>query len=142
MRQYDPKGVWDRVQSAPAPEPQSPEPIMEILAWESRVLQHLSKKLPPPQAAEAREQSHRFRQQLACLRGMQALISGTPPRIPTGTVPPDPPDLLLRQCYAQTLRLQTEYEARRGDPAYGHIFRLLAHRLPEQSGKLLELLGM
>ena len=141
MKQYDPNRVWERVQNTSVPDTQSMEPLMGILAWKVQVLRHLSGKLPAPQAAEARTLSRRFQQQLACLKGMQILISGTAPTIRPEAIPRDPPDLLLRQCYAQALRLRTEYEARRSDPAYGHIFRALANDLPEQSRSILELLG-
>ncbi len=141
MKQYDPNRVWERVQNAPVPDTQSLESLMGILAWEVQVLQYLSGKLPTPRAAETRTLSRQFQQQLACLKGMQVLISGTAPTIRPEAVPRDPPDLLLRQCYAQTLRLRAEYEGRRSDPAYGHIFRVLANDLPEQSRNLLALLG-
>ena len=142
MKPYDTNRVWERVQSPPAPDSQSAEPLMGLLVQQIRCLHQLTRKLPLPQASVARELHRQFQQQLACLRGMQVLISGTPPRIPPGPAPTDPPDLLLRQCYAQTLRLRTEYEAKRSDPAYGHIFRQLSNQLPEQSSRILELLGL
>ena len=142
MKQYDPNRVWERVQSPPGPDSQSLEPLIGILAPQLRALHQLTRKLPVPQATMARELYRQLQRHLACLKGMQVLISGTPPKLPPGPAPTDPPDLLLRQCYAQTLRLRTEYEARRSDPAYGHIFRLLSNEIPEQSCRILELLGM
>ena len=142
MTQYDPNRVWERVQTPPPPDPQALGPLTGILAQAVRIFHHLTRKLPIPQASAARELHRRFRQQLVCLKGMQILLSGTAPQIPPGAVPADPPDLLLRQCYTQVLRLRAEYEARRNDPAYGHIFRLLGNQLPELSCLILELLGM
>ena len=72
---------------------------------------------------------------------MQILIAGNAPAVRIQPVSADPPDLLLRQCYAQTMRLRTEYESRRSDPAYGHIFRTLTNDLSEQSRIILEILG-
>ena len=142
MKQFDANRVWERVQSPPLPDTQAMDPLMELLVLQIRICQHLTRKLPLPQAAVARELHRQYQQQLLCLKGMQVLLSGTVSRISPVPVPADPPDLLLRQAYARALRLRTEYEARRGDPAYGHIFRLLSNQVPEQSCRILELLGM
>ena len=72
---------------------------------------------------------------------MHILIAGTAPAIRNLPVPGHPPDILLRQCYGRILRLRTEYEARRSDPAYGSVFRVLSNDLPEMSRNVLELLG-
>lgn len=139
MNQYDAERVWERVKGeAGGP---AAEPLAALLAGEIRVFQQLGKKLPAAQALQARQLSLRFQQQLACLRGMQVLIAGALPRPRQPQVSQDPPDLLLRQSYAQSLRLRTEYEARRGDPVYGPVFRLLASQMPEISAGILSLLG-
>ena len=141
MKQYDPNRVWERVQSPPVPDSQSLEPLVRILWQQTRIFQQLTKKLPLPQAAVARELQKQFQQQLTCLKGMLILISGAPSPNPPSPASGDPPELLLRQAYAQSLRLRTEYEARRSDAAYGHIFRLFSNRLPEQAADILMLLG-
>ena len=142
MQQYDPAGVWERVQSAPAADPQNLSGLTETLHLETRLFQQLTRKLPAHQAAYARELSRRASRHLACLKGMHILISGTAPAIRALPVPGDPPDVLLRQSYGRILRLRTEYETRRSDPVYGSVFRVLATDLPEQSRTVLELLGM
>ena len=141
MEHYDPKRVWDRVQSPPAADFQNLGNLLESLQMQMQIFQQLSKKLPPPMAAIARESRQQAGRQLNCLKGMHILVTGTAPVVRTLPVPSDPVDLLLRQCYAQIMRLRTEYDARRNDPAYGHIFRTLANDLTGQSRSLLELLG-
>ena len=141
MKHYNPTDVWERVQSAPAADPQNLWNLMESLHLEVRLFQQLSRKLPAPAAPIAREISHRSSRHLNCLKGMHILIAGTAPAIRNLPVPGDPPDILLRQCYGRILRLRTEYEARRSDPAYGSVFRVLSNDLPEMSRNVLELLG-
>ena len=142
MKQYDPAGVLERVQSAPAADPQNLSGLMETLHLETRLFQQLTRKLPTHLAAYARELSRRANRHLACLKGMHILIAGAAPNVRILPVPGDPPDILLRQYYGRLLRLRTEYEARRSDPVYGPVFRALAADLPEQSRTVLELLGM
>ncbi len=141
MSQYDPTRVWERVQSAPAADIQNLGNAMETLYLEARIFQQLTQKLPAPMAVIARDLSRQASRHLRCLKGMHILIAGTAPAVRALPIPADPADLLLRQCYGQTLRLRTEYETRRNDPAYGHVFRALANDLPEQSRNILELLG-
>ena len=141
MEHYDPNRVWERVQSAPAADFQNLGNLMEALHLQSRIFQQLTRKLPQPQAAIAREVNQGVNRQLSCLKGMHILVTGTAPTIRPASLPTDPADLLLRQCYAQTMRLRAEYESRRNDPAYGSVFRSLANDLPQQSRSILELLG-
>lgn len=141
MEHYDSNRVWERVQSAPAADFQNLGTLMEGLHLQIRIFQQLSKKLPPPIAAITRELSRNASRQLNCLKGMQILIAGNASAVRILPVSGDPPDLLLRQCYAQTIRLRTEYESRRNDPAYGHIFRTLSNDSLEQSRNILEILG-
>ena len=141
MEHYDSNRVWERVQSTPAADSQNLGNLMEALYLQSRTFQQLTRKLPPNMAAVAREVTQGINRQLNCLKGMHILITGTAPTIRPVPLPTDPADLLLRQCYAQTMRLRSEYESRRNDPAYGSVFRSLANDLPEQSRSILELLG-
>ena len=141
MKQYDPAGVWERVQSTAASDSQSLGGLMDALWLETRVFQHLSGKLPPTQAAIARELSRSNYRQLSCLKGMDILTSGAKPDIQTLPVPNDPPELHLRRSYAQTLRLRGDYEARRNDAAYGYLFRALAQQAQTNCQRILELLG-
>ena len=140
MEHYDSNRVWERVQSAPAVDFQNLGNLMEGLHLQIRIFQQLSRKLPPI-AAITRELSRNANRQLNCLKGMHTLISGSAPSVRILPVSGDPPDLLLRQCYAQTMRLRAEYESRRNDPAYGHIFRTLSNDSLVQSRNILEILG-
>ena len=141
MEHYDSNRVWERVQSTPAADFQNLGNLMETLHLQSRTFQQLTRKLPPNMAAVTREVTQGINRQLSCLKGMHILITGAAPTIRPAPPPTDPADLLLRQCYAQTMRLRSEYESRRNDPAYGSVFRSLANDLPEQSRSILELLG-
>ena len=79
MSQYDPTGVWERVQSAPAADIQNLGNPMETLYLEARIFQQLTQKLPTPMAAIARELSRQASRHLRCLKGMHILIAGTAP---------------------------------------------------------------
>lgn len=141
MKSYDAAGVWERVQSAPAADPQNLMGLMEALQLELRIFQLLSRKLPPAQAAPARELSRLAQRHFACLQGMHVLLCGTAPQLRPQPIPTDPPELLLRQCCGRILRLRGEYESRRSDPAHGPIFRLLANELAQYNRLALELLA-
>ena len=141
MQHYDPNCVWERVQSAPAADCQNLGSLMESLNLQIRTFQQMARKLPPSTAATVRELSRNANRQLNCLKGMHILIAGTTPTVPILPVAADPTDLLLRQSYARIMRLRTEYESRRNDPAYGHVFRAFTNDLSQQSQSILELLG-
>ena len=101
----------------------------------------LAQRLPPPQAAIARQIARQEQSHISCLKGVYTLITGQKPMVPKPAVTDDPPDILLRRCYGREMRCLSQYEARQTDPQYGHIFRTLARQEQEHCHRILEILG-
>lgn len=134
--------VWERVQAPPSTADAAA--IQALLAEEvqdSLIYTRLAKRLPPAQAAVARQMAQQEQTHITCLKGIYAMITGSTPKV--SAVPPtdDPVPIVLRRCYGRKMRCLAQYEARGSDPQYGHIFRKLARQEQEHCQKLLELLG-
>ena len=146
MKSYDPKTaarVWDRVQNTVVPAGDA-QTVLNLIAEEmldAAAYQRLAKRLPPPQAAIARQISMQEQSHISCLKGIYTLITGQKPLVPPPTVTDDPPDIVLRRCYGREMRCLSQYESRMGDPQYGHIFRGLARQEQEHCHRILEILG-
>ena len=146
MKQYDPKTaarVWDRVQNT-APPAGDAQTVLNLIAEEmldAAAYQRLTRKLPPPQAAIARQIYQQEQSHISCLKGIYTLITGEKPLVPPPSVSDDPPEITLRRCYGREMRCLSQYESRMGDPQYGHIFRSLARQEQEHCHKILEILG-
>lgn len=145
MKNYDPKvaqQVWDRVQKAePTGDSQAILKLIEEELLDAATYQKLSRQLPPPQAAAARQLAGQEQAHAICLKGIYTMLSGEKPPLSPPVVSADPPGITLRRCYGREMRCLAQYEARRGDPLYGHIFRRLAQEEQAHCHKILELLG-
>lgn len=146
MKPYDPKtaiSVWDRVKSAEPSAGDAPailNLIEEELADAATYLR-LSKKLPPPQAAIARQLSQQEQSHAVCLKGIYSLITGRKALVPQPVIADDPPEIVLRRCYGREMRSLAHYESRQNDPQYGNVFRTLSRQEQEHCHRILELLG-
>ena len=146
MKPYDPNTaakVWDRVRSTPAATADA-QAVLELIAQEildAATYSRLAQRLPPPQAAIARQIARQEQSHISCLKGVYTLITGQKPMVPKPAVTDDPPDILLRRCYGREMRCLSQYEARQTDPQYGHIFRTLARQEQEHCHRILEILG-
>lgn len=146
MKQYDPKAavrVWDRVQNAAVPAGDA-QAILNLIVEETldaAAYLRLSKRLPPPQATVVRQLSQQEQAHAVCLKGIYTLITGQKAIVPPPAVSDDPPEIVLRRCYGREMRALSQYEARQGDPQYGHIFRSLARQEQEHCHRILEILG-
>ena len=145
MKNIDPKTaarVWERVQ---APASTADAAAIQVLLTEeiqdSLIYARLAKRLPPAQAAIARQMAQQEQTHITCLKGIYAMITGSTPRFSATAPADDPIPIVLRRCYGREMRCLAQYEARGTDPQYGHIFRKLAHQEQEHCQKLLELLG-
>lgn len=146
MKNFDPKTaarVWDRVQSTAVPANDA-QVILNLIAEETldaAAYLRLSKKLPPPLAATARQLSQQEQAHAVCLKGIYTMITGEKPKLSPLPVSDDPPDIVLRRCYGREMRALAQYEARQSDPQYGHVFRSLARQEQEHCHRILEILG-
>jgi len=102
----------------------------------------LSKKLPPHQAAVARQMAQQEQSHAACLKGIYTMITGRKPIVPPPVLSDDPPDIILRRCYGREMRCLAQYEARQNDVQYGHVFRSLARQEQEHCHRILEIFGV
>ena len=147
MKSYDPKTaamVWDRVQNTAVPAGDAPA-ILNLIEEElvdAAAYQRLARKLPPPQAALARQLAQQEQSHAVCLKGIYTLITGRKALVPQPPVSDDPPEIVLRRCYGREMRCLAQYEARQTDPQYGHVFRSLARQEQEHCHRILEILGV
>ena len=135
--------VWDRVRGAAIPAPDA-QAVLTLIAEEladAAAYQQLARRLPPAQANAARQMAQQEQAHATCLRGVYRLITGQKPLIPPVRVPDDGPEIVLRRCYGREMRCLSHYEARQGDPQYGHIFQTLARQEKEHCHRILEILG-
>ena len=146
MKSYDPHAaarVWDRVHNTTPPAGDA-QTILNLIAEEmldSAAYARLAKRLPPSQAAIARQIALQEQSHIACLKGIYTLITGRKAIVPPPTVTDDPPEIVLRRCYGREMRCLAQYEARQTDAQYGHIFRKLAQQEQEHCHRILEILG-
>ena len=136
--------VWDRVQNTAVPAPDAQFILNQITEelLDAALFQQMARRLPPPQANLVRALSRQDQSHAVCLKGIYTMITGRKPIAPTPTAGDDPPSILLRKCYGRKMRALSQYEARQGDPQYGHVFRTLARQEQEHCHRILEILGV
>ena len=135
--------VWDRVQNAAVPTGDAPA-ILNLIEEElvdAAAYLRLARKLPPPQAAIARQLAQQEQSHAVCLKGIYTLITGRKAMVPQPALSDDPPEVVLRRCYGREMRCLAQYEARQTDAQYGHVFRSLARQEQEHCHRILEILG-
>lgn len=88
-----------------------------------------------------RQLYERERQHERCLCGIGIARDGKALSIRTVPMDSQSPTVILRKCYAATLRALQEYERRRGDGQYGPVFDAMAQQEREHCRMILELLG-
>ena len=147
MKPYDPKtaiSVWDRVKNTEPSAGDAPA-ILNLIEEElldSATYLRLAKKLPPPQAAIARQLSQQEQSHAVCLKGIYSMITGRKALVPQPVIADDPPEIVLRRCYGREMRSLAQYESRQNDPQYGYVFRSLARQEQAHCHRILELLGV
>ena len=146
MKNYDSKTaarVWDRVQSTTPPAGDA-QTVLNLIAEEmldATSYQRLARRLPPPQAAIARQLSQQEQSHAVCLKGIYSLITGRKALVPQPVISDDPPEIVLRRCFGREMRSLAHYESRQNDPQYGNVFRALSRQEQEHCHRILELLG-
>ena len=137
--------VWQRVQeSKPAPGPDRLENLQELIMNEwiaAATYAQLSRQLPQKEAAVLQRLSREEHGHGACLRGMYSLVTGEKCALHNHPVDKEPVERTLRRCYGLEMRSLKEYEAKSGDPEYGHIFARLADQEREHCVALLGIIG-
>ena len=146
MKPYDPKtaiSVWDRVKSTEPSAGDAPAilTLIEEELADAATYLRLAKKLPPPQAAIARQLSQQEQAHAVCLKGIYSLITGRKALVPQPVISDAPPEIVLRRCYGREMRSLAQYESRQNDPQYGNVFRALSRQEQEHCHRILELLG-
>ena len=106
--------VWDRVQNTAVPAGDAPAilNLIEEELMDAAAYLRLARKLPPSQAAIARQLSQQEQAHAVCLKGIYTLITGRKAMVPQPMLSDDPPEVVLRRCYGREMRCLAQYEAR------------------------------
>ncbi len=148
MKELDPQKaarVWQRVQREnQAQEPRQgdhlPALIMEQQQLSAAYL-HLSRQVPGKDGSVFVRLARESKAQAVCLKGILTLMAGQSPMVGAAPAQISASDVMLRRCYGQELRLQKEYEGRKGDAEYGPVFDRMAQRSREHCCAVAELIG-
>ena len=146
MAKYDQEmaqRVWKRVQGEQSRE--QPERNLQGLIlgeWmAASTYLMLSRQMGPKEAEILRRMFREEQNHAACLKGMYVLSTGQKPVIRTPQPSKEPVEATLRRCYSAELQSVAEYEARSGDPEFGHVFARMARQEREHCAYVLELIG-
>ena len=147
MNSYDPQKaarVWQRVQSARQEPVRPDENLKELIMNEwiaAATYARLSRQLPQAQGQVLQRLSREEHGHGACLRGIYALKTGEKCPVHTPEPGTEPVEATLRRCYGLEMRSLKEYEAKTGDPEYGHVYARLADQEREHCMALLGVIG-
>lgn len=137
--------VWQRVKAESPPLPQRPEqglPDLIAQEWADAVTySNLSRRYRGTSRSRLQKMAAQAHSNVACLKGIYTLMTGTHPRVRSALPPMLPPEQALRRCYnAETQRL-VHYTQRAADPEYGPVFAQLAQQSRQHCRLIPELLG-
>ena len=147
MTTYDPQKaarVWQRVQSAQPEQPRLDENLKELIMNEwtaAATYAQLARQLPQKEGAVLQRLSREEHGHGACLRGIYLLKTGEKCPVHTSNPGKEPVEMTLRRCYGLEMRSLKEYEAKAGDPEYGHVYARLADQEREHCMALLGVIG-
>lgn len=135
--------VWQRVQST-APGTAREQGLGELIAQEwtaAATYLLLSRQLQGRAAGVLRTVHQQEMANVACLKGIYTLLTGSRPAIRAVPPAPEAPEIALRHCYGQEMQSLARYESRSTDPEFGQVFARLAAQKREHCRLVLEILG-
>ena len=135
--------VWQRVQST-APGTAREQGLGELIAQEwttAATYLLLSRQLQGRTAGILRTVHQQEMANVACLKGIYTLLTGSRPAIRAVPPAPEAPENALRRCYGQEMQSLARYESRSSDPEFGQVFSRLAAQKREHCRLVLEILG-
>lgn len=143
MEKFEEEQVWRRVLGN---EEESPEGMdlraLLLSAMEAAAAyRQLSELVAGKQKERVRRLYEGEQANIACLRGMHRLSSGTVMKPKAMRVAGEPAAKLLEKCYHRTKQAMTEYTARTVDREFGAVFQKMADREREHCVLITELLG-
>lgn len=148
MNHYDPKKaaqVWQRVQQRTEEAAVSPELNLQELIWGEQycaaVYAQLARQLPGRSATILRQLFQQSQDHLACLKGVQFLLSGDVLSLSSIQAPRDPPGIALKKAYARESQLLRSTESLSIPKEYTPVFALLATEKRSHCKQLAILLG-
>lgn len=144
MEHIDPEAearVWQRVLGQPQQAGEDFRPLMLAAAEAAAVYQQLSRDTAGKSRETLRELYQGELSNVACLRGIQALNSGSAGKPVRMQASREPRDRALEKCYHRARRALAEYAARSADPEFGPVFARMAEREKVHLALLAELLG-
>lgn len=146
MEKIDPakaQRVWQRVQST-APGTAREQGLSELIAQEwtnAATYLLLARRIQGRSATLLRTVHQQEMANVACLKGIYTLITGSRPAVKAVPPAPKDPETALRRCYGQEMQCLAQYESRNDDPEYGKIYARLAEQKREHCRLVLEILG-
>ena len=141
------KRVWERVQSAQPEVPVQPTNHTDMLQgliveeWQAAESYSLLARQLADKKAALHTLYEQKKGQIACLKGIYTMISGSAPVIHAKVPSAESPERMLRRCYGRQMRCLARYEAKAGDPEYGPIYAKLALQNRNHCHALLEIIG-
>lgn len=146
MEKIDPakaQRVWQRVQST-APGTAREQGLSELIAQEwtnAATYLQLSRRIQGRSATLLRTVHQQEMANVACLKGIYTLITGSRPAVKAVPPAPKDPETALRHCYGQEMQCLAAYESRSSDLEYGSVYARLAEQKREHCRLVLEILG-
>ena len=137
--------VWQRVKAESPPLPQRPEQeLFDLIAqeWADAVTySSLSRRYQGHHRNRLQKMAAQAHSNVACLKGVCTLMTGTRPKIRSSLPPMLPPEQALRRCYSRETQRLAHYTQRAADPEYGQVFAQLAQQSRQHCRLIPELLG-
>lgn len=134
--------IWQRVRGGEPPAERLELRTLVLEAGETEsALRRSAGFLNGGQRQQALALAARAGEEIAVLRGIHWLDTGSafPYKLPPA--PGESPPVLLRACYFRSLRAQSNYTARSLEPRFGGLFLLLAQRAQERCLAIARILG-
>ena len=138
--------VWQRVQTA-QPEMPVVQPAQQLLGWILEEWQTgqryiaLQGQLPSGHSRMLKEMVKEKQAQVACLKGIYRIMTGSQPKVATVAPKIEPAANLLRKCYGSLMRSLAWYDGVSHDPEYGSAYNRLAQQNRTHCQSILTLLG-
>ncbi len=128
-------------ETLPLHDPQTLLPLIARVREAETSYALLSGAMTGRDAALLRRLQEHAQGQVACLKGVYALLSGKRVRVETPPPKTEPVMHTLKKCYTRELQLFSEYDGWADIADYGHVFVCLARQSREHCAVLLEILG-
>lgn len=133
--------VWQRVRGNPAPQPCSIKTLIYHKSQDIAVYRYLAGKFTGSSRALLEQLAQQEQAQVACLKGIYKMDTGSQPDMQIPRPKAEPTDALLRRCYGRKLQNLACFTERSGESQFGVVFARLAAQEQQHCQDLMILLG-